>query len=257
VPSPTGLPAHEVSGDGDVTIVMLHGAYGDGRYFANTRDVLVAEGYRVVVWDCPGYAGTPLPEDSSIESHARAAADLIAVVLGHSMGGLIAPLATLLAGDRVEALVLSASSAGFATKTPEEQKQFLAERVDPIEDGLSVAEYAPGLLSTMMGPGASGPLVDTVVQVVCEMRTETFKASMAAISAYDGTDALRRQTVPTLLIAGQYDTACPPDGMKLMADLVPDSEYHEIEGVGHYAFAERPEVYHRILLDFLQSHLLS
>jgi pimeloyl-ACP methyl ester carboxylesterase len=259
-----GLPAHQISGVGEVSVFLLHGAYGDGRYFAPTRDHLVAQGYRVVVWDCPGYGASPPREEATIASHAQAAAELVAavggernVILGHSMGGLIAPLAALHAGDLVEGLILSATSAGLTTRSPEEQARFLAERVDPIENGLSIGQYAPGLLATMMGPGASGPLVDLVVRVVCEMSTDTFKSSMTAIATYDGTEALRNQKVPALLIAGEHDPACPADGMRFMADLLPDGEFHILDGVGHYGFAERPDAYHRLLDDFLRTRFLS
>ena len=258
---PTGiqrLPDHQVTGSGEVTVFLLHGAYGDGRYWAHTRDTLAAAGYRVVVWDCPGYGTSAAPADTSIEAHAQAAAALVRAVgsdrnllLGHSMGGLIAPLAATIAGDAICGVVLSCTSAGMVTRTREERRQFFAERVDPITGGMSVGEYAPGLLRTMMGPDAAGPLVDTVVRVVCEMRTDTFKASMAAIADYDGRDALRELTVPAQLIAGELDPACPVPGMQLMDGLIPNSRLHVIDGAGHYPFAERPDEYHRTVLSFL------
>ncbi|MEO8749382.1 MAG: alpha/beta hydrolase [Allobranchiibius sp.] len=259
--TPHPLPAHEVSGSGELTLFLLHGAYGDGRYFANTRDWLVAQGHRVVVWHCPGYGGSPGVSDPSIEAFGEAAAELIEatgsernIILGHSMGGRIAPRAAVLAADRVHGLVLSSTTAGLNTRTPEEQAQFMAERVDPITAGMSVGEYAPELIKTMMGPDASGSLVDTVMSVICEMNTETFKLSMAAIASYtDGIETLQKQTVPVLLIAGELDPACPPAGMQYMAELLPDAEYAEIAGVGHYGFAERPDEYHQLIERFLAS----
>lgn len=257
------LPAHEITGSGDITVFLLHGAYGDGRYFADTRDRLVARGHRVVVWHCPGYGGSPGIDSPSIESFGEVAAELVAatggehnVLLGHSMGGLIAPRAALLVPDRVDALVLSSTSAGLNTRTPEERAAFIAERVDPITAGLSVGEYAPALLATMIGPESSGPLVDRVMDVVCGMSTETFKVSMTAITEYvDGVETLRAQTVPALAIAGEHDPACPPDGMRFIAEQLPDAEYAEIAGVGHYGFAERPEEYHGLVEDFLARRL--
>lgn len=253
------LPHHVIAGEGATTVFLLHGAYGDGRYFEHLRDRLVGAGYRVVIWDCPGYAGTAIPDDSSIESHAAALARLVTtvggarnVLLGHSMGGIIAPAAANLLGDRVDALVLSHTSPGLGTRTPEEQQQFIAERIDPIEGGQSVGDYAPELLKSMMGQDASGPLVDRVFDVVCAMSTETFKTSMRAIINYKGgVAALGNIAVPTLVIAGENDPACPPEGMRTIHELVPGSRYRETAGVGHYGFAEAPEEYERTVLDFL------
>lgn len=252
------LPLHEVRGDGDTTIFMLHGAYGDGRYFANTSDYFTDHGYRVVLWHCPGYAGSPAPRGTRIEDHAAAVADLVRavgtstnVILGHSMGGLIAPAAVNLLPGLIHGLVLSASSAGLQTRSPEARESFIRERVDPITDGKTIGEYAPALLKVMMGPGASGPLVDRVLEVVCEMPSDVFVTSMQAIIERDGRPTLRELQVPTLLLAGEYDTACPPDDMKGMAELVPDAEFDVLPGVGHYPFAEQPGPYHDIILDFL------
>lgn len=254
----TTLPAHHITGTGTTTVFLLHGAYGDGRYFDHTRDVLADAGYRVVVWHCPGYGGTPIPADNSIESHAAAVERLVRavgsehnVLLGHSMGALIAPLATVREAT-VSGLILSSASAGFASRTPEDQKRYLAERLEPIENGKTVAEYVRPLLGNMMGPGASGPLVDRVVEVILSMPTETFAASIRAISAYDSRPALGEVAVPTLLLAGTEDTACPVAGMRTIQKMIPGSELHELQGVGHYGFAERPEEYHGHVLDFLR-----
>lgn len=251
------LPRHEIAGDGDTTVFLLHGAYGDGRYFAHTRDLLAEAGYRAVVWFCPGYGGTPIPENNSIESHADALTALVRaagtdrnVVVGHSMGALIAPLATV-NEPAIHGLVLSGASAGFASRSPEDQKRYLAERLEPIENGQTVAEYVRPLLGSMMGPGASGPLVDHVVQVILAMPTETFAASIRAIAAYDSRPALAEVAVPTLLLAGIEDTACPVAGMRRIHEMIADSQIRELEGVGHYGFAERPEEWHGHLLDFL------
>ncbi|MCW2093055.1 UNVERIFIED_ORG: pimeloyl-ACP methyl ester carboxylesterase [Rhodococcus erythropolis] len=252
------LPRHRIDGDGDTTVFMFHGAYGDGRYFGNTGDYLVSAGYRVVVWDCPGYAGSVVEYGTAITDHAKAAADLVRAVgsqsnilLGHSMGGMIAPAAAALLGDSAQAVVLSATSSGLQTRNPEARQSFIDERVTPISQGKTIGEYAPGLLATMMGPGAAGPLVDRVIEVVTEMPSEVFLSSMDAIIAYDGMPALRELTVPTLLLAGEFDTACPPADMALMAERIPDSEMQVLAGVGHYPFAEAPDSYHEILLDFL------
>ena len=251
------LPRHEIAGSGDTTVFLLHGAYGDGRYFAHTSDVLTAAGYRTVVWYCPGYGGTPIPEGNSIEGHADALTALVRavgtstnVVVGHSMGALISPLATV-NEPTIHGLVLSGASAGFASRSPEDQKRYLAERLEPIENGQSVAEYVRPLLGSMMGPGASGPLVEHVIEVILSMPTETFAASIRAIAAYDSRPALNKVSVPTLLLAGTEDTACPVAGMRRIHDMIAGSEIHEVEGVGHYGFAERPAEWHGYLLDFL------
>lgn len=253
------LPNYKTFGSGDKTVFLLHGAYGDGRYFEDLATKLAAAHYRVVVWDCPGYGESAPGEEATIECFADAAQALIEkektdinVLLGHSMGALIAPLIASRTSF-LSAVILSAGSSGFVTRTPEDQARYLKERLEPIENGKTVAEYARPQIAHMMADGAKGELVDKVVDVILSMKTEAFANSIRAISVYDSRPALKQIPVPTLLIAGAEDPACTADGMKKMAAMVPDSEFHVIDGAGHYGFAERPTEYFTIVLGFLAS----
>ena len=212
----------------------------------------------MIDWDCPGYGTSPAVDPAIIETFAEAAGAMVRkeatgtnIILGHSMGGLIAPRVAN-AEAQISGVILSASSSGFVNRTPENQKKFLEERLAPIEAGISIKDYAEPLLRHMMADGAKGPLVDQVFEVVLSMKTETFRTSIKALAIYNGIPSLNAITQPTLLIAGQADPACTAEGMRRMAGMVKDSEYHEIEGVGHYAFAEKPQAYKDIILDFLQ-----
>lgn len=253
----TDLPHYRIAGDSDTTVFLLHGAYGDGRYFADLVASLNAAGYRTVTWDCPGYGTSPAVKPPVIERFAEAATAMVRkeatahnVILGHSMGGLIAPRVAV-AEPRIDAVVLSATSSGFVNRSPEDQKKFLEERLAPIENGMDIRGYAHPLITYMMAKGASGPLVDQVFEVVLSMETETFRTSIKALAMYDGIPTLSALTQPTLLIAGAEDPACTAEGMRRIDGMLADSEYHQIEGVGHYGFAEKPDAYKAILLDFL------
>ncbi len=254
----TSVPHYRVFGEGETTLFVLHGAYGDGRYFDDFATHMAAEGYRLVVWDCPGYGTSPAVEPATIERFAEAAIAMIrkeatktSILMGHSMGCLIGPYAVN-REPLISGLILSAGSRGFPTRTPEDQKRYLEERLAPIENGMSVREYATPLITHMMASGSSGPLVEKVFDVVLAMKSETFATSIRAISTYDGRPALSDLKVPTLMIAGREDPACTAEGMALMHEMVGDSEFHVVERAGHYAFAEQPGIYRDIILSFLK-----
>ena len=255
------IPSHKIYGHGDSSVFLLHGAYGDGRYFHDLATKLSLFGYRVVVWDCPGYGQSEPAGEPTIEQFSEAAIRLVEhtktqsnVLLGHSMGALIGPRVATLTSS-LDALILSAGSKGFVARPPEDQARYLQERLAPIEQGLSVAEYALPLIKHMMADGARGDLVDHVIRVILDMKTETFANSIRAISAYDSRPSLTAINIPTLLIAGAEDPACTAAGMRDMAGMIADSEFHILDGSGHYGFAERPREYLSIVLGFLQSRL--
>lgn len=108
------------------------------------------------------------------------------------------------------------------------------------------------LCGTVLCEGANGALVDQVVDVVLGMKTETFATSIRAISEYDSRLALRSIPVPTLVLAGAEDTACTADGMRAMEKMIPDSEFHVLDGAGHYGLAETPREYFTVVLGFLK-----
>lgn len=254
------LPEYEIHGDGETTLFLLHGAYGDRGYFDDAIARWTGVGLRVVAWTCPGYAeGVDVPRGYGVPLLAEYAARMVReertsrnVLLGHSMGALIGPRVPALVGDALDGLILSAGSPGFVNRSAQDKARYLAERVKPItEDGLSVAEYAVGLLRTMMAPGASGPLVDRVISVVTAMKTESFVASMRAITEYNSVPSLQALQIPTLMLAGETDPACTPAGMQRMRDLAPAGQYYEIAGAGHYAFAEKPDEYHEVTTAFV------
>ena len=74
----------------------------------------------MVAWDAPGYGLSEMPEEFSIESLARVCCNLINalgtktnIVMGNSMGGMIAPRAYDYLPERIHGLGLSATIAPF------------------------------------------------------------------------------------------------------------------------------------------------
>lgn len=255
------LPDHEVAGDGDFTIFLLHGAYGSRQYYREEIAMLAARGYRVVAWDAPGYGLSPLPRPYSIDLVAESCAALVRatgtttnVLFGHSMGGIIAPLAAVKLGTRhVQGLVISATVGSFSAKSKEDQRVFLEERVAPLARGETLSAAAEPLLRTMLAPESSGPLVDLVMNVAMQTRSETFVAAINAIVDYEGQPTLqqiRQLALPVLAIAGEKDSVGRPEEMRKLAQDV-NGEFVSVPAAAHYAWSEQPEAFNTSLFDFL------
>jgi len=72
-------------------------------------------------------------------------------------------------------------------------------------------------------------------------------ALVDATSCYEG---VKSQGIPTLLTWGTQDIL-PEDSVRRLRDLIPDIEYHELEGARHLAHYEFPERINPILIKFL------
>jgi 3-oxoadipate enol-lactonase len=260
------IPDHQVAGDSTTTVFLLHGAYGSKDYFRYEIETLVRAGLRVVAWDAPGYGISPLPEGGlSIEGLAEAAGKLIDkegtqtnIVLGHSMGGITTPAVYAARPDKVHAIVISATVASFSQKSEEDKKTFLAERIDPLNNGLSFRETAAPVVASMFAPMSQGPMVELVREVALGTSKETFCAAIKAIVDYEGVDNLKNVKVPTLLMAGQYDKVGRPEGMeRIKAQFIPHADYVCLPNAAHYAFAEQHELFNQHLLRFVRERVLT
>jgi 3-oxoadipate enol-lactonase len=252
------MPDHEVAGDSDVTVFLLHGIYGSKRYWKYEIGRLVARGYRVVAWDAPGYGISPLPEPYSLQIVARAAADLIElhgtatnVIFGHSMGGQVTPRVYSMLPARISAIVISATIGYFGNKTKEEQDEFVAKR--------SSGAGAASVVTSMFAPSSSGPEVELVRQVAGHTPPETVKAAVKAVQNAPDEEAIaafRSVHVPALLVAGELDETGRASGMRRVADMMPNAEFSVVANAGHYPWAEQPQAFNELLFDFLDRHAM-
>jgi proline iminopeptidase len=73
-------------------------------------------------------------------------------------------------------------------------------------------------------------------------------------SASFGDDVLQyvgQLTQPALLIKGEYDPATSPEEIQLFRSDVPDGTYYYAAGAGHFLHAEQPDLFARLVTDFL------
>lgn len=259
------FPDYQVAGgNADTTIYLLHGAYGAKDYYRYEIETLVRAGYRVVAWDAPGYGISPLPaEGLDIVRMAETMGQLIDrtgsqtnIVLGHSMGGVIAPAVYAARPDKVHAVVMSAALGSFSHFSAEEKHKFLAERIEPLKRGQSFQDTVNAVIDTMFAPTSKGPKVDLVRQVTLGTPVATFCSAIEAIVAYDGEPNLRNLKVPVLLLAGQHDKVGVPQAMEaIKTQFVPHAEYACLPHSAHYAFAEEHELFNQHLLQFVRGRV--
>lgn len=97
------------------TVVLLHGKNFNGAYWKTTINALVSDGYRVIVPDQIGFGKSSKPRafQYSFQQLAENTKHVLSklgaekvVVLGHSMGGMLATRFALMYPEAVEKLVL-------------------------------------------------------------------------------------------------------------------------------------------------------
>ncbi len=188
------------AGVGGRPLLLVHGYTGAGSDFEDFVEPLAERGWHVVAPDLRGHGGSSKPADEAAYDYELFVADLLAladslgwerfVLLGHSMGGMIAQILVLTAPDRVEALVLMDTGHGSLA-------------VDPSLIELAVTsarEQGMEFVADFMAEAGDGPLTsDAYLRKVAEdpsykVRGDTQPAQLggADVRGHDGADQHER-----------------------------------------------------------------
>ena len=254
----TSVPAFTTLGAGASTVLMLHGIGGGHLAFAPQVETLATAGYRAVAWDMPGYGRSTPIEPYTFKGLAESCIALIealqckdVILLGHSMGGMVAQEVVARRPGLVSKLVLCGTSASFGKPQGDWQREFIAQRTAPLDAGKSMAELAEVLVPQMVGPGSLPEGVRLAVHTMGLVPGATYRRALECIVTFDRRANLGHIRVPTLLVAGEHDRNAPPAVMKKMAEAIARSSYVEMKGVGHLQNLEAPEEFDGMLLNFL------
>jgi pimeloyl-ACP methyl ester carboxylesterase len=215
-------------------------------------------GYAAHAWDQPGYGHSAMVEPYDLEQVCAALARLIqslgdepVVLVGHSMGGLIAQEAYFRHPQLVKALVLSFTSAAFVGGS-DFAKQFVAERVGPLDRGQSMANLAGQMMPTHRGSKSDPAGVAQAERIMAEIPPETYRKAVHLLTTFDRRAELPKIAVPTLLIAGSDDKTAPPAIMASMQRKIPGSELVTLQGCGHLGPMDQPAEFNAALERFLR-----
>ena len=251
------------AGQGDTAVLLLHGIGGAAAMWAEagsgTVQALADAGFHALALDFPGYGAATDAGPPTMERMVAAVAELImslsasrVVLVGHSMGGMVAQELVARAGANVHGLVLSCTSAAFGKSDGDWQARFVAERLAPLDAGLGMPGMAAKLVPGLVAPQATQRARESALAVMARVPEASYRVALAAIAAFDRRSALAHIKLPTLMLAGELDGTAPPAVMQRMAQQVAGSEYVCLPGVGHIANVEAPAAFNAALLDFLR-----
>ena len=254
------LPAHLDRGQGETVVFLLHGIGGGKIGWPWQLEALAGAGYRAIAWDMPGYGESEIVVPYTLARLAEALERLMdhvgarrSVALGHSMGGMVAQEAAARFPAKVHGLILAGTSPAFGRADGDWQREFLARRLRPLDEGQALRDLAPKLVGEVVAAGADPAGVALAVEVLAAVAPATYRASLAALVEFDRRAALSAIRVPTLVLAGEHDGNAPPAMMQKMAERIPGAHYECLPGAGHLAPMERPREFNEAVLRFLDA----
>lgn len=240
-------------------VVFLHGIGGAATIWAWQEASFAAAGFEPVALDLPGYgARAPVGalDFEGLATDAEAAIDSRGlerpVLLGHSMGGMIAQTMLRRRPEGYRAAVLACTSPAFGNADGVFQQRFVAERLGPLDAGLTMRDLAPRLVRAMAGPNANPAGRAHAIDVMSRVPADTYRAAIRCLVAFDERANLPKIRVPVLCLAGEKDPIAPAHVVERMAGRIPGARYVCLAGVGHLPNLEAPAAFDAAVLGFLQ-----
>ena len=247
------LNAHLSGPEGAPALVFAHALGTDHSIWNRLAPLL--PGYRILTCDARGHGASDCPPPpyamGALVRDVERLVDHFAlkdtVVIGVSLGGLVAQGLAVKRLDLVRGLVLSNTAARIGSPA------LWQTRIDQVrQTGLDA--YADGAMQRVLGPGfRTHPDLTYLRDLLTGTSPDGWTGSAAAIAGsdfYTTTAALR---LPCLAIAGANDGTTPPDLVRETAALIPGHRFALMRGAGHLPMVEKPAEYAALLLSFLHS----
>jgi pimeloyl-ACP methyl ester carboxylesterase len=263
--SVNGLKAFAYTGaraavPGQPGIVFVHGSGLDHTVWTMQARYFAHHGYNVYAVDLPGRgrsSGEPLPTIRAyadwIAEFCEAAAVGSAIIVGHSMGSLVALETAATHPNRFHALALVGTAVPMGVA---DVLQDAADANDPTAfDMITIWGHS---MAAQVGGGPHAPgvsLTGTSVRLLERAGPGVLGNDLRCCNSYtNGADSAATVTQPTLLLLGQLDLMTPPRAAKSLHEALTNVDRQVIDACGHMLMAEQPDAVLDALIAFIASN---
>ena len=237
------------------TAVFIHGAANDHSVWALQSRYFAYHRFNVLAVDLPGHGRSDGPPLATIEELAAWTFEVLdnaslerAVLIGHSMGSLIALQAAAARPERVEKLVLVGSAfpmkvAGALLESAQAGEHAALEMINVWSH--SAAGQSGG--NRVPGQWIMGGSMRLLERTMAPLYTDFNACNQYAA----GEDSALQVRCPTLMISGRSDMMTPARAALPLAEKLANVKIVTLEGCGHDLMAEQPDAVLDALISFV------
>jgi len=250
----TGRAVHinNVPGEADgCPVLCIHGLGSSQNFYGAVIDEL-RRTRRCVAFDTPGSARSPPP--SAAQSVKSISDDVVAlmdslglqkvILVGHSMGAIIASQTAVDHPTRVEKLILIGP-----VHPSEKASEVFSQRIRTVRNGRDfisllildgMEPLANSIPASATGSRASSLSRAFIRELVLSQDPKGY-ISLCNVIANASSPEYAKIKCPTLIIAGEEDKSAPLDGCKFIQEGIGNAAKLEVlKGVGHWHCIESP-----------------
>lgn len=234
-----------------IPLTLLHGISSGA---ASWHKQMALPGYRVVAWDMPGYGESPMLPTAQADAgdYADALALMLdragvgqTVLVGHSLGALVAAAFAAKYPQRVLYLVLADVAQGYGqAQAAQREKVWQGRQQQMAQGGEAMAQERAAKL---LRPGAREADVATVVAGMRRLRSEGYLAAAWMLAHDDIHRWLADYHGRFAVWCGEQDAITPPDRVQELA-LRYRMPYTAIPQAGHASYLDNETFFNQQLL---------
>jgi 3-oxoadipate enol-lactonase len=237
---------YEDEGPAGAPAVVFANSLGTDLRIWDRVALVLGAGLRLVRYDLRGHGLSEAPTAPyTLDDHVGDLAALMdargvknTLIVGLSVGGMIAMALAERRPDLVRALVLSDTAHKIGTREMWEARisavrhSGMAAIADQMMQRWFAAEFRASRPADLIG----------YRNMLIRMPVEGYAGTCASIRDADLTDAASRLALPVLCLVGAEDQATPPDLVRSLAALLPGASFDIIPEAGHLPCVEQPDI---------------
>lgn len=239
------------------TIICHHGLGSSQNFYYPIIPTLTSAGFRVITFDTTGAARSPYTQvEQSIASLASDVVSILdalsvhkAIVMGHSMGGIVVShlASESLSRGRIQAVVL------IGPVYPSEAVAGVFEKRIEVVEREGMGPMAETIPFGAPGQGAS-PLVRAFIRELLLAQSAPGYLSHCRVICNATRPEYENIRVPLLVVAGEEDKSADLGMCKKMVEEAGAQEksIQVLKGIGHWHCLEAPDMVSETVLHFLR-----
>ncbi|RZI43025.1 alpha/beta hydrolase [Herbaspirillum sp. HC18] len=241
------------------TVVFIHGAQNDHSVWILQTRYFAHHGFGVLAVDLPGHGrskGSPLGSVEAMADWLLALLDAAgvrkAMLVGHSMGSLIALETSFRAPDRVAKLALVGTA--YPMKVSDMLLDASLNNEQAAIDMVNIWSHTSiAHKPSCPGPGfyVMGGSQRLMQHISRRNPAKVFHTDFSACNAYaNGENAAKAVTCPALLLLGKRDMMTPPKATATLTKSITGCQVVQVDDCGHSLMAEQPDAVLEALFGF-------
>ena len=250
---PDGKVSYREMGAG-TSIIFLHGLAGNSQSWEGQFDHFSKTNH-VIAWDTPGY-GRSDNKKADINIYANCLNQLLVplikdrfLLVGHSMGGVLAGHFANRFKNQLVGLVLSCTHAGNGLEKGLALPERYQQRVDDL-NAMTVENYGTSRAKAMLAPNTPSAIFDKAANIAADTKIDGLTNAIRIILESDNTESLSSLDLPTMVISGAVDPVVPKEKTDQLHSLVPGSQTAIIPNAGHAPYLEKNDDYNEVISEF-------